>query len=175
MPSELEAKLTKCHIFAIHTLVYRFIGFDFLKLAPITVIIILLPYFFIDHLFLMFNFLLPYLLDDFRRFLIPAEWTLDDAVIVHLMFGPLREALKMEGVHAYSSTGGDCITFDDLHMANGAEIVIIILILLLLDDHIFARKAYLHVFQEVRDLVIMDPTIGNDVPQFFIRVGMPEQ
>lgn len=122
----------------------------------------------------MFDFLLPYLLDDFRRFFIPAERTLDDAVIVHLMLGPLCEALKMEGVHADSSAGGHCIAFDDLHMANGAEIVIIILDLVLLDDHIFARKTYLHILEEVRDLIVMDPSIGNDVPQFFISVGMSE-
>ena len=173
--SKLEAELAERHILAVHALVDRFIGLDLLELAPIAVIIILLAYFLVDHLFLMLDLLLPYLLDDFRRLLVPAERTLDDAVVVHLVLGPLREALEMEGVHADGGAGGDCIALDDLHVADGAEVVVVVLVLVLLDDHILAGEADLDVLEEVRDLVVVDAAVGDDVAQFLVGVGGAEE
>lgn len=149
VPAELEAKLAEGHVLAVHALVYRLIGLYFLELASITVIIILLAYFLIDHLLLMLHLLLPDLLDDLRWFLVPTERALDDSIVVHFMLGPLREALEMEGVHADSSASGDCIAFYNLHVADCAEIVIIVFVLILLNDHILAGKTDLDVFQEI--------------------------
>ena len=81
----------------------------------------------------------------------------------------------MEGVHAYGGAGGDCIAFDDLHVADGAEIVIIVLVLILLDDHVLAGEADLDVFEEVGDLVVVDASVGDDVAEFLVGVGVPEE
>lgn len=173
--AELEAKFAEGHVLTVHAFVYRLIGLYFLELASIAVIIILLADFLIDHLLLMLDLLLPDLLDDLWWFLIPAERTLDDAIVVHLVLGPLREALEVEGVHADSGAGGDCIAFYDLHVADSAEIVVVVLVLVLLNDHILAGEADLDVFQEIGDLVVVDAAVGDDVPEFFIGVGGPEE
>lgn len=175
MPSELEAKLAKGDVLAVHALVHRLIGLNLLELAPITVIIIFLADFLIDHLLLMLHLFLPDLLDDLRWFLVAAERALDYAVVVEFVLGPLRETLEVEGVHADSGAGGDCIAFYDLHVADGAQIVIVILVLIFLDDHVLAGKADLDVFEEVGDLVIVDAAVGDDVAQLLVGVCMPEE
>ena len=125
----------------------------------------------------MLHLLLPDFLDNFWGFLIPAERTLDGSIILHFMLGPLCETLKMEVIFADGGAGSDSIAFDDLHVANSAEIIVIILILLLNND-ILAQDAgfyVFYVFEEIGYFVVVNPAVGDDVSQFFVGVCVAEE
>ena len=83
----------------------------------------------------------------------------------------------MEVIFADSGAGSDSIAFDDLHVANSAEIIVIILILLLNND-ILAQDAgfyVFYVFEEIGYFVVVNPAVGDDVSQFFVGVCVAEE
>lgn len=89
------------------------------------------------------------------------------------MFGPLHETFEMEGVSTDCSTWCSGIAFDDLGVADRTKVVL--LLVLLFDDDISSGNLYLDIFQEIRDFVLVNATIGDDIPQFFVIIGMPEE
>ena len=79
----------------------------------------------------------------------------------------------MKGVPAYSSTWGRSITFDDLHVTYSTQIIFVFVLLL----HYDISSIYFNfgVFEKFLDFIVMNASIGNDVPQFFVIVVMPEE
>lgn len=78
----------------------------------------------------------------------------------------------MKGIPADSSAGCDGITFDDLHMADGAKIILVILIILF-NNYILSYNAtnhIFHIFQEICYLVVMDAPARNYVSQLLISI-----
>ena len=153
-----------------HTFVYCLAASDLPELTPITIIIKLLPDFLVDLLFLEHILFLLDLPDDIRWFFITAKRALDHIIVLHLVFGPLTEALEMKSVSTNGMTGGSGVTLDDLHVANGTEKVLILVIFF--DDHIFPEHLDLGVLQKLLHLVIMNPSIGYNISQLLIIVNM---
>lgn len=120
MFANLKAEFTKGDILALNAFVDSLIGLYFLHLASITIVIILLSNFFIDKLLLVLNFFLPNFFDDFWRFFISTERAFDDSVVFELMLRPLGKAIQVKSIPANSCASCYCVTFYDLHMANGA-------------------------------------------------------
>lgn len=89
------------------------------------------------------------------------------------MFGPLHETFKMEGVSTDCSTRCSGIALDDLSVADRTKVVL--LLVLLFDDHISSGNFNLDVLQKIRYFVLVYATIGDDIPQFFVIVGKPEE
>lgn len=90
------------------------------------------------------------------------------------MFGPLSKTLQMESIPAYSCAGAGQIWSNDLHMADCTEMLHIILILFLLDYEVSSWESF-DVFEKLGDFVEMYASIGDNVPQFFIRVTILKQ
>jgi hypothetical protein len=138
-------------------------------LAAIAVVVVLLAYFAVVQLLAVLVLLLLYLSDDFGWLLISAERALHHPVVLELVLGPLHEAVQVEGVAADGGAGSGGVALHDLHVADGAEVVVLVFILLL-DDHVAAGHLDLGVLQELGELVVVDPAVGDDVPQFLVGV-----
>lgn len=79
----------------------------------------------------------------------------------------------MEGIPTNSSTRGRGIAFDDLSVANSAEIVF--LFVFFLNDDIAPGYLYFDIFQKIRDFVLMNTAVCDNIPKFFVIIGMPEE
>lgn len=80
----------------------------------------------------------------------------------------------MESVAAHVCAGGGRITFDNLHMTDGAEIFHIILILLF-NNNIFLRYFFLDKPQEIEDSIRVNSAIRNDITKVFVAVFRLQQ
>lgn len=154
-------------------LVDCFVGADFSELAPVTVVHVLFAYLLVELLLLEHVLFFLDLSDDVGSFFVSTKWTLDYVVILHFVLRPLTEALQVKGVSAYGGAGSRRIVFDDLHVANSTQMILILIFLL--DDHISSVHFYLGVLEKFLYFVVVDAPISNDIPQFFVVVGMSEQ
>ncbi len=93
----------------------------------------------------MFYFFLPNFFDNLRRLFISTKRAFDQTIIFHLMFSPLCKAFQVKGVQANSGTSGGCITFNNLHVADGAKIILIIFFLFFNND-LISRNVDLNIF-----------------------------
>lgn len=174
MLAQFEAIIAKSHIFAINALINSLIRIDFPELAAITVIVVFLASDLFGNLLLLD--LILFLLDfshNLWRFFITAEWAFDNPILFDLMLGPLRKALQMKGVATNSGAWSSGITFYDLGVANCTEIIVFFI--LLFDYHVSSWHLYLDIFQEIWDFVLVDTTIGDDVPQLFVIISMSKK
>jgi hypothetical protein len=80
----------------------------------------------------------------------------------------------VESVAADVCACGGGITFDNLHMTDGAEIFHIILILLF-NNNIFLWYFFLDKPQEIEDSIRVNSAIRNDVAKVFIAVFRLQQ
>ena len=169
MTTKLEAGFTENDVFALNTFIDCLTGLDFLQLASITIVAILLPDFFIVELLFMLCFFLPNFSNNLWRFFIPTKRTFHNSIILHLMLCPLSEAIKMEIIKANCCTCCNCITFNNLHMTYGTQIIFIILVFLF-DNQILSSYIQLDIFEKIRYFIIMYSATSNDISKFFICV-----
>lgn len=76
----------------------------------------------------------------------------------------------MEGVAADACAAGDGVAFDDLHVADGAEVLHVVLIFLLNDNALLATTFLLYAFQEVANPIRVYSSIGDKISQVLIGV-----
>lgn len=76
----------------------------------------------------------------------------------------------MEGVAADACAAGYGVAFDDLHVADGAEVLHVVLILLLDDNALLATTFLLYAFQEVADSIRVYSSISDKISQVLIGV-----
>ena len=156
-----EAPLAQRNILAMYAFIDWLLWLDLPQLTSITVVVELLPNPFVVDLFLPFVLLLFYLLYDLRGLFIAAERTLHNPILLQLMLGPLREALQVEGVAAHSGASAGGIASNDLHVADGTEVIFIFFVLLLDDDIALAHP--LDVLEELCDLIEVNTSVCDDV------------
>ena len=166
--AQLETVFTKSDIFTMHAFVDGLAASDLPELTPVTVVVELLANFLVDLLLFEHVLFLPDLPDDICWLFITAEGAFDHIIVLHLVLGPLAEAFEVEGVAADGVAGGGCVAFDDLHVADGTEKILIFIIFL--DDDIFPEHLDLSVLQKLLDLVIVDPSVGDDISELLIVV-----
>ena len=146
-----------------HAFIHGLIGPNLFQLAFITIVVKLFPYLLIDDLLLQLILFLLDVIDNLWWFLIPTERTLDNSAILELVVGPLAKTIQMKDVLTLSSTGGHGVAPDYLCLAYSANIVLIIVLIFLLDNDTLLGKIGLDVLHKIRDLIIMDPSISNDI------------
>ena len=168
-----EAPLAQDDILTVDALIDWLVRTDLPHLAPITVVVVLLTYLLMVHLLLPLVLLLFDLFYHLRWLLVTTQRTLHNTTLLQLMLSPLRKTLQVEGVLADSGAGAGGVTPHNLHMANRTQVFLILLVLLLDDDIPLPDTP--HMLQELSDLVEMNSTIRNDVPQFLVSVGLLEE
>lgn len=89
------------------------------------------------------------------------------------MFRPLTETLQMEGISTDGCAGCGSITFYNLHVADSAKIILVLIFFL--KDDISAAHFYFGVFEKFFYFIVVNASIGNDVPQFFVIILMSEK
>ncbi len=156
-----KASITKCNIFTSNTLIDCFVLFDFLKHASITIVVIANANLFIINTLNQLILLLPDLLNNLLRLLIPTQRTLNHAIILQLILHPLTKAIQMKRIPTNIGTRRNRIRLNNLHVADGTKIFQIILILLgNYEGDGFGFTGYL---EEVSDTVGMDAAVGDYV------------
>lgn len=155
-----------------HTFVDCFVCSDFPELASIAVVIVLLPYFFIDNLLFEHILFLFNLANDIWGLLVSAKRTFDNSIVFDFVFGPLAKTVQMESIPANRSTRSSCITFDDLHVTYGAKVIFILI--LFFEDDIAPWDLDFGIFKEIFDFVVMYSSIGDDISEFLVIVFVPE-
>lgn len=151
MSTNSEATLTECYILTLNTLIDNLILFNFAKLTAITVVIKLLSDLLTVKKFKMLTLFVTHFLNNIRCFFITTKWTFDSAILFDFMFSPLSETVQMESIVADRSACNSSVTFDNLHMTNNTQILIVIIFLLLLLHNYITSCFY--IFEEVTDLV----------------------
>ena len=128
MSSKSETILAEGNILAMNTFIHCFLSTNLSQLAPITIVVVFLPYLLVDlllfqHIFFFFDFS-----DNVSRFFISAKWTFHHIIVLHLMLGPLTETLEVESISADCMAGSSDIALDYLHVTDGTEKIFILII-----------------------------------------------
>ena len=117
------------------------------------------------HVFFLTD--LPYYL---WRLFISTKRAFHHFVTYHLVFGPLRKALEMEGIPANCRTSCSGITSHYLSLTYCASILFLIFIFILFDNDISSGHFNLSVSQKFFNFVVVNPTIGDNISKFFIII-----